>query len=419
MSELYSLHPLGSQLLVCMLFIASVLLVWSIMSRWNLIRCRFCIIGDIALLTTDLLTVWQAAGYNNSDCPVAPVSCLTVITLLYATGGILYSHVVKAGTLSPSSINEATDDLPTGLCFTDPEGRIVLCNHIMSELTAACLDHSARSKSEIDRILAAADDEGIVDIYPAAGSNIHSHLWKFREYPLTSPGVEGYTQITAYDVTELREGISLLNSENKEMKIVNKVLSRMYDRLADRVRERETLDLKMRIHNNIGTSLIRIGELIDDKGSDVTEESREDIARQLDILKDAVDYLVDDFREGFLTLGDMQSKARSMGGELVIIGEFPADESADRLLASAAGECMTNCIRHAGGNRVTLRITEDEHLIRGELTNNGIPPQEPVVEGGGLTSLRRKVESEGGSLLIHTEPVFKMELTLPKQRNRK
>lgn len=419
MSELYSLHPLGSQLLVSMLFISSVIQVWNIMSGWNLHRCRFVMIGNIALLAADLLCVWQATDYENSECPVLLVSCLSVLTLLWATGGVLYTYIIKSGTLSPSSINEATDDLPTGLCFTDPEGRIVLCNHIMSELTAACLGHSARSKSEIDRILAAADDEGIVDIYPATGSNIYSQLWKFKLYPLTSPEVEGYTQIAAYDVTELREGIRLLNSENKEMKIVNKVLSRMYDRLADRVRERETLDLKMRIHNNIGTSLIRIGELIDDKGSDVTEESLEDIARQLDILKDAVDYLVDDFREGFLTLGDMQSKARSMGGELVIIGEFPADESADRLLASAAGECMTNCIRHAGGNRVTLRITEDEHLIRGELTNNGIPPQEPVVEGGGLTSLRRKVESEGGSLLIHTEPVFKMELTLPKQRNRK
>lgn len=419
MSALYLIHPLGSQLLVSMLFISSVIQVWNIMSGWNLHRSRFVIIGNIALLAADLLCVWQAADYENSECPVLLVSCLTVLTLLWATGGVLYTYIIKSGTLSPSSINEATDDLPTGLCFIDPEGRIVLCNHIMSELTATFLGHSARSKAEIDKLLAAANDEGILDIYPAAGSSIYSHLWKFKLYPLTSPEVEGYTQITAYDVTELSEGIRLLNSENKEMKIINKVLSRMYDRLADRVRERETLDLKMKIHNNIGTSLIRIGELIDDKGSEATEASGEDISRQLDILKDAVDYLVDDFREGFITLRDMQSKARSMGGELAVIGDFPSDEVIDRLLASAAGECMTNCIRHAGGNRVNLRITEDESCVRGEFTNNGIPPQKPVVEGGGLTSLRRKVEAEGGRLAIHIEPVFKMELLLPKQRKRK
>ena len=57
----------------------------------------------------------------------------------------------------------------------------------------------------------------------------------------------------------------------------------MYKRLADRIREQENLNLKMKIHDDIGTSLITISKIID-------EGINEDIETQLTLLQNAVSY---------------------------------------------------------------------------------------------------------------------------------
>ncbi len=41
----------------------------------------------------------------------------------------------KKNELSPFSIKEATDKLPMGICFADPNGRIILCNNRMRRLS--------------------------------------------------------------------------------------------------------------------------------------------------------------------------------------------------------------------------------------------------------------------------------------------
>ena len=49
-------------------------------------------------------------------------------------------------------------------------------------------------------------------------------------------------------------------------------------------------------------------------------------------------------------------------------------------------------------------------------SNDGDRPDGEVTEGGGLGSLRKKVEREGGSMTVNSEPVFQLAITLPKER---
>jgi Lhr-like helicase len=47
------------------------------------------------------------------------------------------------------------------------------------------------------------------------------------------------------------------------------------------------------------------------------------------------------------------------------------------------------------------------------ITNNGAPPKAKIKEGGGLSSLRRRIEKAGGTVTVHSLPVFVLEVTLP------
>ena len=57
---------------------------------------------------------------------------------------------------------------------------------------------------------------------------------------------------------------------------------------------------------------------------------------------------------------------------------------------------------------------EEEYTI--ELTNNGILPKEEIIEGGGLSVLRERVEGRGGKMGIDIEPIFKLWIRFPRGR---
>ena len=48
-------------------------------------------------------------------------------------------------------------------------------------------------------------------------------------------------------------------------------------------------------------------------------------------------------------------------------------------------------------------------------TNDGAAPETPVTEGGGLTSLRRRVEGAGGRMLVKSMPRFALTVELPME----
>ena len=76
---------------------------------------------------------------------------------------------------------------------------------------------------------------------------------------------------------------------------------------------------------------------------------------------------------------------------------------------------MTNCVNHAKGNRVTVEIAEHFNIYTVTITNNGEPPKHRIVEGGGLSNLRRSVEAAGGEMYISHSPAFALILSLPRK----
>ena len=97
---------------------------------------------------------------------------------------------------------------------------------------------------------------------------------------------------------------------------------------------------------------------------------------------------------------------------------MPEEEYQKLLIDQAIMECMTNCARHAGGTRVFVKITNNKVFCKVQITNNGKKPAEGSQEGGGLTSLRKTVEREGGKMQVIFSPEFELILLLFHEKDR-
>ena len=199
---------------------------------------------------------------------------------------------------------------------------------------------------------------------------------------------------------------ALLQSDNEKMKAVNQKLREMYACLADWVREQETLELKMHIHDTLGESLITIAELMKDG-------SERDLDEQLETLQKAVGYFSSNRSLLHGTFEEVKRRAAEMKVTVCLEGYIPQNELVESLIVAAVRECVTNCVKHAGGDRVTVTVTEHSGIYTVTITNNGSVPEKRIVEGGGLSALRCSVESAGGELYVSHKPAFALILNLP------
>ncbi|MGN0379651.1 MAG: sensor histidine kinase [Butyrivibrio sp.] len=366
---------------------------WHIMSG-----CLMSIILFVMLFAC----VSEAVGV----IPVVVMVAVLAVTTAHITAETLIFVRHRNDILSPYAIKEATDDLTSGICFADSMGRIVLCNRLMGELSSMLMGSYPQTSEELERALN-MPGTGNVEIIPGEPA-LHrfndGRVWHFFSTEMQN----GFVQITAQDVTELHEANERLQKENEELREVNLKLRKMYERLAARIREQETLELKMRIHDNIGASLIAISEAL---GSDSDENPEE----QLEILQEAVGYLADELPATDGTFEALRQKAASMKVSLSLDGVMPQNIRLQSLIVSAVRECVTNCVNHANGNRVRVEIADHFDIYTVTITNNGEVPRHRIVEGGGLSTLRKSIEASGGEMYISQSPEFALIINLPKK----
>ena len=106
--------------------------------------------------------------------------------------------------------------------------------------------------------------------------------------------------------------------------------------------------------------------------------------------------------------------AKNCGVEITVTGDMPENPETAYLLVVAARECLTNTITHARGDRLHMDIRHEDGHVTAVITNNGTPPAGEIKEGGGLSSLRRRIRSAGGIMAIQSLPAFALTVTLPE-----
>ncbi len=360
-----------------------------------------------------MICVYGTASFYDSaysrNFPWLLPAFLAVLALAHAAVGIRRVRRVSRRVLSPASVRQALDNLGSGILFADAAGRVILVNRTMYRLTELLTGSDVQMLDELTAALDAPDAARGIGKHgdPALYRFPDGRVWRFRTVPLEDPALEGFTQTSAQDVTELAEINARLERENAALGEANARMRRMLERIADRIREEETLNLKMRIHNEIGASLIALSEL-------AAGGARADADSQMQTLRNAIRCFSDDRSALPDAFEDVCRQAKEMLVTLTLDGYLPENETVRRLVVAAARECVTNCVRHAKGRNVFVHITERVGICTATITNDGAPPDGPVREGG-LSALRRSVENAGGEMHIAYSPRFALILNLPEK----
>ena len=87
-------------------------------------------------------------------------------------------------------------------------------------------------------------------------------VFQFTEKTIRTKLGIPYTQVTACDVTELLQSQNRLQKENERLKDANDRLRKLFEQMPDLIREEETLAMKLRVHDDIGYSILSARRLL-------------------------------------------------------------------------------------------------------------------------------------------------------------
>ena len=288
-------------------------------------------------------------------------------------------------------IKEGFDQLPTAICFFDSRGSIVLCNRQMYRLSHYLFESDMQYLGEVERALA-TPPEGILQLSNMEGTYRFpdNTIWQFEKTEVTDRYGETYIQLTAADVTELCHVLGLLFVENKKLAEDEEHLQRLSENVEKIAREKELLTAKSAMHSG------------DFGGIDVETVLRE---WEKNIVFREAEHLSEKEK--------LFASARSSGVLVQIEGKEPPGKAAEMMYA-AMQVCLNNALQYARATELEANVFENETSYTVMIYNNGQPPEREIREGGGLTNLRHRIETEGGRMLVQSFPEFSLVIEIPK-----
>ena len=367
--------------------------------------------ADVSLCANEVDPRFSLPAVILKDVPWIIVALVMVV--IFAAEVLCLVAVNRAGRdkLSPGSVKESLDALPDGVCFFSEDGRILLSNrrmqHISSDITGIGILNGEKLWRCIEEKSVKTDvSDGLV-IFTS-----DSKVWNVRRSEIEAEG-NRINEIVALDVTEqyelrreLEERNERLNSVNERLRIFSRDMSRL-------TAEKELLDAKIKVHDDLGRSLLAFRAYL------TAEPSKRDRSKLLPLWR----YVISVMKKETAPSEEwdaIEKTAESLHIQIEINGDLPAgladlpvSGEVRSAIMAAIRECLTNTARHARGDRLFVLIkcgADAPHGIRIEITNNGRMPLTPVQEAGGLSNLRHMVERAGGNMTIESSPQFLLRL---------
>ena len=306
-------------------------------------------------------------------------------------------------------IKESFDNLPMALGFFNRRGIACLVNRRMLWVSTQLLGSSVQTLSEMERALESPPDTvAQLSTQPLTYRFPDGSILRFTQEEIQDEAGERYTQVTASDVTELVRQQYALEKENRQLEEANDRLRQLMAQMPEIVREEEILTMKMRVHDDIGHSILSARRaLLQETDLSTIQENAAVWEKSISLLhrangmaqpEDVVEYAI--------------SRGKALGVQVILDGELPDTASDRQLVALAISECITNCVRHAGATELYVHLRNTGNTLTVTITNNGAVPEETIREGGGLSALRRKISAAGGRMTIYSRPRFALVVIL-------
>ena len=339
---------------------------------------------------------------------ILPILLLLAVIVVLLTI-VIQERKFEQNSITRSSVKESLDWLNTGLCFAYKNGMVMLINHRMNNLSHTIFGRDLQNANAFWENLKGGETQaGVMRL--SMGANPSFRLPDQTVWTFAREVIEGITQLTAAETTKLNKLTEELKEKNAELSVMNYRLRKYGENVDELTREKERLETKARIHRELGQALLLTRRYLQGE-SDNTQELLNVLNRTIAMLR-----LESESPKNDEPLNMLMKAAHSVGIEICITGQMPEQEDANRLFFEAATEALTNAVRHADAKKLCIAFSEDDSSYSVCFMNDGKQPQNKIVEGGGLGSLRQKTEQIGGTMEVLYQPEFVLKLIVLKKR---
>ena len=367
------------------------------------VRChrRLAFAICLAITSLDFVPLTMLLSQLPTDetfCPMLWMAALLLTAVSLIASFMLWHQGRRQ--ISPISIKESCDHLPSALCFAWENGQPCLKNLKMDELSHLLTGEALLNANVFWNTI---ESQPIVTLE-------NGQTWSFERVRMEMNGRTVY-QITGTNITEEARLQRALEKDNLRLTAMNRRLRQYGQDVQETMREKEILRAKTRVHDQIGHALLQTRQFLSgtqgDAGS-VCAAWRQNVRLLLGKYSD--EQCVDTFEQ-------LTRAANAIGVTIERRGAFPKEDAESaQLVEAAAHECLTNLVRHAGGTQLEIIGEKTASGWRVRYLNDGSAPSGPIAEGSGLTALRARTEAAGGAMDIAYTPRFELTLILPEER---
>lgn len=348
--------------------------------------------------------------------PAAAVIAFLLLSCIYTAWILRQGVKERKNTVTRDSIRESANNLPMGLCFARSSGQPFLVNRRMESLSQElCGIPLQNAESFWQTMLEGELKNGairsrVLDVPAVIFPD--GEAWVFDRQTFMMDGQE-VVQMTAADTTELYGLTCRLKQDNSVLRGMNARLKLYGRKVEDLTRTQERLAMKVRIHDSIGQNLLATRYFLAQEAQGIEGLSLEPVLQKWhqsiamlrreempEETKGALKYLTD--------------AAESAGVKVVVSGAMPDRGAAVEFIVAAGAEALTNAVRHADAKTLKIAIHEMPLVYVAVFTNDGEQPETTVQEGGGLSGLRKRIETAGGTMSVSAQPEFMLKITIPK-----
>lgn len=411
--------------LVCIFIFLTLLYMILVIYEGTGKRQRKMLLQDSALLIvifliTSGLCARQRMFYGEEDSMILfkiPYVILIVIGIcgfLYVGMKIFGIYKYRKSCLRENAVQESLDNLPSGIVFFDGNGMPKLMNRKMYQICQELAGRDIQNITELKEALEHPLKENVfydvdLKVYCFADGSV----WKFSEKEITTTAGDCFFQVLASEVSELYRNKVLLKEENQKLQEMSVAMKELSKNVITLTREEEMLSMKMRVHDNLGYSVLAAQRMLMQES-----EAGQDIF--FSQWKQTLDLLNKDNEsvEGEHLHRQVQERAKTLGVKIIYTGEKIWESHISELMDIILLEALSNCVRHAGASELYVKSGSEEQEWIIVITDNGQKTEKNVKEGGGLSGIRKRVEQCGGTLKICAESKFSMTVKIPKEVRR-
>jgi DNA-binding transcriptional regulator GbsR (MarR family) len=418
-------NPITRAIIISLLIAAFTGLLFLLIIRWTSKRrpCS-CLIPALLMLTVGIIWGTLMDAQNNFDLsfigewlgnlPWLVYVLVFLVSVIYCGFGSWRERIIAKREITLDSIREALDNLPRGLCFSDEKGIPLLINRKMYQLAEEATGKLCRNAEEMWREI--LELEGQKCIEPLYKGNISAfrwtdgNIWQFSRTELTLQN-QRYIQTTATDITRLYTLTEELEKNNAALDKQYKRLKNLLNEIVQITQEEAILASKVKIHKELGECLLAARRYL------ILKQPDKDIFKFFEQWHEIITFMESKLKEEKKTsdyaMRELIEAAEALGCTIIFEGSTQEDAGHYPILKNAIREAMTNAIRHAGANELTVHMDIEDNTLYAVMKDNGNRLITSISEGSGLSTLRSRIEQAGGNMEIRCGGGVELHIKLP------